>query len=729
MKIPATVLTLVSIFSFFAAAQTITVDVSHSVNHFVPAETLGAGVDRIPAEAIDKDLLPPSLQATLSSGWQTVSYRQNTELAVEAWHWNPQGNWSDPAGKGYFTGAAVPTESIRYSYGYALPRRGFTRNDGTEDAGYSRLTDGDLNTFWKSNPYLTQRFTGESDALHPQWVVLDLAQPQPVDSIRIAWGEPYATHYVIQYWTGDDPIKSPTRGVWETFQMGSVSTGKGRTETVRLGTVPIDVRFVRIWMTESSNTCDADGPRDPHNDPRNCVGYSIRELYLGTTTADGEFHDSLRHTADQEQTTTYCSSVDPWHSASDLGSTRQAQVGFDLFFTSGVTRGLPAMVPVALLYDTPDNAVAEIAYLEHRHYPISYVEMGEEADGQYMLPEDYAALYVQWASALHRLDPALKLGGPSFQGVNKDIEVWPDASGRVSWTARFLDYLKQHGRIKDLAFFSFEHYPYDPCKTPWGVLYDEPGLIRHIIQVWHEDGVPADMPMFVTEGNLSWAASETYQDIFSGLWLADYIGSLLDAGGKAVYYFHYLPLQMEPGCNHSPGTFGMFTVDASYNIQQPLAQFFVAQLINLDWTQSGGREHQVYSAKSDIEDGAGRELVTAYALKRPDGEWSLLVVNRDQQNSHRVRIAFRGAADSAASFAGPIEIAIFGSAQYNWNPPRTRFMAHAEIAAAPTVVAYTNGTADPDGPILRSQQNGTKETLYDLPASSVVVIRGNIATR
>ena len=156
-----------------------------------------------------------------------MSYRQNTELAVEAWHWNPRGKWSngsdgsDPAGKGYFTGAAIPTESLRYSYGYALPRRGFTRNDGTENTGFSRLTDGDLNTFWKSNPYLTQHFTGESDALHPQWIVLDLAQPQPVDSIRIAWGEPYATHYVVQYWTGDDPIKSPTRGVWQTFPQGS----------------------------------------------------------------------------------------------------------------------------------------------------------------------------------------------------------------------------------------------------------------------------------------------------------------------------------------------------------------------------------------------------------------------------------------------------------------------------------------------------------------------------
>jgi hypothetical protein len=738
VKSPATVIAVVAILNLFAAAQTITVDVSHSVNHFVPSETLGAGVDRIPVEAIDKDLLPPSLQETLASGWQPVSFRQNTELAVEAWHWNPKGTWSDGSdgsaandssdsgGKGYFTGSAMPTESLRYSYGYALPRRGFTRNDGTDNTGFSRLTDGDLNSFWKSNPYLTQHFTGERDALHPQWVVLDLAQPQPVDSLRIAWGEPYATRYVVQYWTGDDPIKSPTRGVWQAFPLGTVTAGKGRTETVRLITAPIAVRFIRIWMTESSDTCDADGPADP----RNCVGYSIRELYLGTTTDDGAFHDSLRHTADQEQTTTYCSSVDPWHTASDLGPTRQAQVGFDLFFTSGVTRGLPAMIPVALLYDTPENAVAEIAYLESRHYPISYVEMGEEADGQYMLPEDYAALYVQWAGAIHQLDPTLKLGGPSFQGVNKDIEVWPDASGRVSWTARFLDYLKQHGRMKDLAFFSFEHYPYDPCRIPWSSLYDEPELMRHIIQVWHEDGVPATLPMFVTEGNLSSAASETYQDIFSGIWLADYIGSLLDAGAKGVYYFHYLPLQMEPGCNNSPGTFGMFTVDASYKIQQPLAQFFVAQLINLEWAQPSGGEHQVYSAKSDIDDGAGRELVTAYALKRPDGEWSLLVVNRDQENAHRVRIAFRGAfsgkPDSIGTFAGPVEIATFGSAQYKWNPPRTRFMAHAEIAAAPTIVAYTNGTADPDGPILRSKQDATQGTSYDLPAASVVVIRGRI---
>jgi hypothetical protein len=727
-------LVLSSYFFLPAAAQTIEVDISHPTNHFVPNQTLGAGVDRIAADAIDKDLLQPTLQKTLASGWQPVTYRQNTELAVEAWHWNPQGTWSEPNGKGYFTGSATPTEMIRYSYGYGLPRRGFTRNDGTDNVGFSRLTDGDTKTFWKSNPYLTQRFTGESDVLHPQWVVMDLAQMQQVDSIRIAWAEPYARRYMVQYWTGDDPIKAATRGTWQTFSQGVVTDGKGKTETLGLSGAPVAVRFVRVWMTESSNTCvetaaDSKATNSANNDPRNCVGYAIREIYLGTVTEDGAFHDVVRHTADQEQTTTYCSSVDPWHEPSDLGSTKQAQMGFDLFFTSGVTRGLPAMVPVAMLYDTPDNAAAEIVYLKKRGYPISYVEMGEEADGQYMLPEDYAALYLQWATAIHRVDPALKLGGPSFQGVNKDIEVWPDANGKVSWTARFVDYLKQHGRMNDLAFFSFEHYPYDPCRTPWGVLYDEPELVSHIMQVWHEDGIPADMPMFITEGNLSSGASETYQDIFSGIWLADYIGSFLNSGGKGVYFFHYLPLQMEPGCNSSPGTFGMFTVDANYGIQQPLAQFFVAQLINLEWVRPGGSEHLIFAAKSDVSDGAGHELVTAYAVKLPDGEWAVMAVNRDQQNAHRVRIAFAGLGEKENNFSGPVEVSTFGSAQYQWHPAQTRFMAHAENSGERTIVPTSKGWADPDGPIVHNKLTAARDTMYELPGASVVVIRGSIGGR
>lgn len=708
-----------------ASAQTIQVDAtpSHATNRFIPNQTIGAGVDRIPVAAIDADFVEPNLGRALAAGWQPVTYRQNTELAVEAWHWNPHGTWSDPSGKGYFVGSSTPTEFLRYSYGYSLPHRGFTRNDGTGNAGYSRLTDGDPDTYWKSNPYLSEHFTHESDALHPQWVVVDLAQIQLIDAVRIAWANPYAVNYEVQYWTGEDPIHLPTRGVWQAFPNGTYRNAKGGTETLRVSNEPMPVRYLRIMMSQSSNTCDTHGSADP----RNCVGYAVNELYIGTISGD-EFHDIARHTPDQEQTTTYCSSVDPWHEPSDISGTKDAQVGFDLFFTSGVTRGLPAMIPIALIYETPENSAAEIAYLENRKYPLSYIEMGEEADGQYMLPEDNAALYIQWAEALHKVDPKLKLGGPSFQGVNRDIEVWPDANGNASWTSRFVNYLREHGHLNDLAFFSFEHYPYDPCRIPWGSLYDEPALVTHIMQTWREDGVPTNVPLFITESNLSSSASETFMDIFSGIWLADYIGAFLNGGGNGVYFFHYLPLQMEHGCNDSPGTFAMFTVDKNYAIKQELPQFFVAQLINNDWVQQGNAENETYDSRSDIDDGAGHALVTAYAVKRPDGQWALMAVNRDQFNAHKVRIVFNDETSHAKSgFMGAVDFTTFGSAQYHWQPDLTKLLAHAATPAEMSVISETRGTANPDGPPAHSILNASGDTEFELPAASVTVIRGKIA--
>jgi hypothetical protein len=707
-------------------AQTVRVDITpaHATNTFVPKESLGAGVDRIQVSAIDRDFTPDVLHQVFAAGWQPVTYRQNTDLAVEAWHWNPEGKWSASGEQGYFTGSTDSTRPIRYSYGLALPHRGVTRNDGTDTVGYSRITDGDESTYWKSNPYLTSQFTGEDDALHPQWVVLDLNSDEPVDTIKIAWAAPFATRYLVQYWSGSaEPIHSPTSGTWSTFTHGAISAGNGASEPVRLSDLPVHARYIRIWMTQSSNTCDTHGD----SDPRNCAGYSIREIYMGTTSPDGVFHDLMRHTPDQEQTPTYASSIDPWHDAKSPVNDKEAQVGFDLFFQSGVTQKLPAVIPIAMLYDNPDNAAAEIQYLEKHKYPIAYVEMGEEADGQFMLPEDYGALYLQYADALHRVDPALKLGGPSFQGVNQDIESWPDEQGRSSWLGRFLDYLKRRGRLQDLQFFSFEHYPLEPCKINWASLYEEPELVTHIMDVWRNDGVPRDIPMFITETNLSSAASETYMDTFGGLWLADFVGSFLSSGGNAVYYFHYLPLQMEHGCNGSAGTFGMFSVDQDYKIEQPLAQFFASQMINHDWLDMAGGTHRTYPAASDVQDGAGHTLVTAYAVKRPDGQWSVMLINKDQQNSETVHLSFENKASNAAAFlSGDVEEAVFGSQQYHWNPAHRDFDAHLPLAAESAAQTHTQGNARPDGPVSRSTLHTGKDTVYMLPPASIVVLRGQI---
>jgi len=689
-------------------AQTIRIDAtpSHSTNSIVPAQALGAGIDRLPPGATDKTFIEPTIKQVLSSGWQTISYRQNTELHIEAWHWNPQGTWSDATGKGYFTGSATLGEPIRHSYAYPLPHRGVTHDDGTDMVGYSRLTDGDLNSYWKSNPYLTQPYTGEDDSLHPQWVFVDLAAPRPLNAIRIAWSDPYARRYVVQYWTGEDPIKKPTLGAWIAFPNGVVNDGHGGNPVIQLSVAPMNVQYLRILMTQSSNTCDSHGS----DDRRNCLGYAIRELFIGTTSSDGKFHDLVLHTPDQGQTATYCSSVDPWHETADLEERAGDQVGFDLFYTSGYTRGLPAMIPIAMLYATPEDSVAEIAYIEKRGYPISYIEMGEEPDGHYTPPEDYAALYVQWATALHKLDPKLRLGGPIFTGVNKDIETWPDAQGRTSWTARFIDYLKAHGRLADLSFFSFEHYPMDPCKIQWSNLYDEPSLVTHMLDIWHQDGVPANVPMFITESNIAWQSEEAFINVWGALWLADYVGSFLSAGGNAVYFFHYIPLGVHRGCNNSLGTFGLFSTDKDLKIEQPLSQFFASQLINLEWVEAAGGEHRLFSASSDIRDDAEHNLVTAYAALRPDGRWSLLVINKDQENPHGVRIIFHDAESNRdRGFSGPVDFITFGTEQYQWHP------------------GFEDGKADPDGPPARRSISATSTTVFELPKASVTVIRGSVA--
>src|SRR5262249_21723741 len=156
------------------------------------------------------------------------------------------------------------------------------RNGGASH-GYSRLTDGDAATYWKSNPYLSSKFTRENDALHPAWIVVDFGTPQQIDAIRIAWAEPYATKFLVQYWSGgDDPMNKPVAGVWNTFPQGEISNGRGGSPVLRLAAQPVHVRFVRVLMTESSNSCNSHGSADP----RNCVGYAAWEVSAGNFAND-----------------------------------------------------------------------------------------------------------------------------------------------------------------------------------------------------------------------------------------------------------------------------------------------------------------------------------------------------------------------------------------------------------------------------------------------------------
>ena len=48
------------------------------------------------------------------------------------------------------------------------------------------------------------------------------------------WADPYAAHYLVQYWTGTDPMHEATKGDWVTFPGGEIRDGKDGDATLQL---------------------------------------------------------------------------------------------------------------------------------------------------------------------------------------------------------------------------------------------------------------------------------------------------------------------------------------------------------------------------------------------------------------------------------------------------------------------------------------------------------------
>jgi len=644
---------------------------AHRVNTIRPLRDIGVGIDSDPAGKIPFLYSPERTREMLGAGLGTVSARLYTELSIQDWHWNPAGTFSDAQHQqGYWTSSAsLANPPIADSFGYTLPHRGSTRDQGDDD-GYSRIDDGDQHTYWKSNPYLTEPYTHEPDSEHPQWAVIDFIHPKSVNAIRTSWVNPYATRYLVQYWVGGDAILDQASGTWHTFQNGAVNKGRGGDEFLRLADTPVTTRFVRILMTASSGTCDTHGSADR----RNCLGYAIQDIALGLGGAHGSLHDLVRHHkcgGDPErpsdcgprQTVIMVSSIDPWHTAADRIRNGQDQPGLDMMSRSVITRGLPMMYAVPLFYSTPGNAAAMVGYLHARGYKLNRIEMGEEVDGQYAMPEDYASLYIQFAKAIHALYPPAQLGGPAFQGVNRDIKVWADAKGDDSWFRRFLNYLRSHGHLNDLAFMSYEHYPFRGCDQGVTLRMDllrEPAVLRGTMDAWWADGLPKRVPTYISEVNFANNGGPVPKQTEGALWMADWIGTALSHGLNGLNHYQY---ETEP-IGHSReckkwGGYTMFIIDPKWRILAKAAQYYAAQMLTQHWLQPGNDAQELYPVTTSQT--SRNPSLTAYAAKRPDGTWSIMVINKDSE-SRDVTVDF-----GLHRFKPPLEVTTFGIRQYHWN--------------------------------------------------------------
>lgn len=641
------------------------------LNTFRPDRVWGAALDGHDYSRTATVYSPENIAAMQSARLGAITYRLRSELAVEAWHWNPAGRWSDSTHQqGYWTSSAATSSPIEISYGYRLPRRGRTVDDANND-GYSRIDDGDSASFWKTNPYLDPVFTHDGPQDHPQWLVVDLGKADSVSTMRLLWGTPYPRRYLIDYWTGDQslPIDRNPDGEWRRFTGGSIAGSRGGDVTLRLETRPLLTRFVRITLFESSHTAPAGNV-----DRRDALGFALRELYLGTVDGKGVFHDAVRHAnSPTGQSEILVSSTDPWHRAVDRDS-NVAQPGFDRVFQSGLTRGRPMLVPTGLLFDTPENAAAELRYLRARGYAVERMELGEEPDGQRVTPEDYGSLYLQFGAALRRVDSTITLGGPSFQTLyNDELRLWPARTApgkRSTWIGRFVDYLDARRALGEFGFFSFEWYPFDDvCGPPAPHLAEAPAKLSGAIDRLRAAGLPPGIPFVITEYGYSAHASPVEIDLPGAIFNVETVANFFAHRGSAAYAFGFEPAELmhEPGCPNW-GNLAFFLSDPAGQVRDSMPAYWAARLLTTVWADSLGGEHRQYSAQVDREAGAVASPVGAYALHRPDGRWSVLVVNRDPTRPRGVRLSLRsGDPSTRRALAGPLDIWQYSGDEYQFH--------------------------------------------------------------
>src|SRR5262245_59320810 len=79
--------------------------------------------------------------------------------------------------------------------------------------------------------------------------------------------------------------------------------------------------------------------------------------------------------------------------------------------------------------------------------------------------------------------------------------------------------------------------------------------------------------------------------------------------------------------NRQPGKLKFSTLSSSHArlLTSNTLQAKRIRRMTQDWAQPINRWHKLYAANSDIKGGNGHQIVTAYAVKRPDQRWAMML--------------------------------------------------------------------------------------------------------
>ncbi len=644
---------------------TITVNGATTLTSFIPVSIFGVNA----AYWIQKTYNDAVTTLVKQAGNYFIRYPGGS--SSDTYHWNGAGSYNT---NNYW----VPSGTT-YSLGFDsdMTYVGTTGSNNYSEFPYSYMTDGNPSTSWLSNV--------DTQFPNHQWAQIDLtggSSTVNVSSVSIIWGTPYATSYEIQYWTGSDTVGTPANANdeadWSDFPGGNITGSTGGTTAITFTTAE-STRYIRILLTASS--AGAGG------------AYSIAEAYAYNGAAligNNEASTSQNHVV--------VSSTDPASSAvnplNNSGTTDfNSFMAYVHSFSSGAVTSAIPLITVNYGTGTPAEAASWVYYANVvQGYGIKYWQVGNEQDGIWECggpsnAKDYAYRFTEFYNAMTTVDPTIIVTGPVVGGPYDNSNAY-DGNPFIQ---DFLSELQTLGATADLGALDYHWYPWNYDNTATAVEINTASQVAAFavsVNNWQTAaGVNTNIPVIMSEYNISPNTPLLMNQLPTGLWLANWLGEFIHYFGSHGNTNLWDSLN-GTAVTAAAGDQGYLQEEPGAYQYQPRANYWAMQMMTNDWAiPADTNAHQLISTGVTVASGAST-LLAVYADYRPDGVFSLLVVNKDPTNSYNTWITGLPFTPNATANAWT-----FSSANYVWTSSGSPATYYANPDTAPTAVTLTDAAS------------------------------------
>ena len=199
-------------------------------------------------------------------------------------------------------------------------------------------------------------------------------------------------------------------------------------------------------------------------------------------------------------------------------------------------------------------------------------------------------------------------------------------------------------------------------------LLEQPERLAQALQQFRQSGVPDAIPWIISEYGFSSLAGRSLVEVPSALLSADIVGQFLTTRRQDRLSVR---LRAEPAKQRPRRLRRLWSIDAVRGRSETSGTLADANLFRSapdDPRLDATRELMAPALYRQLghEDGSGRQIVTAYAVKRPDRKWAIMLVNKDPDRAYSVRVSFVAGQSSGQTFRSRIDVFQYSSEQYAW---------------------------------------------------------------